>query len=31
MTERYDEVIAYLRDELRHATSGEASEQGSMF
>lgn len=27
---RYDEVLAYLREELRRATSGEAPEQGSM-
>jgi hypothetical protein len=29
--ERYNEVIAYLRDELRHATSGKATEQRSLF
>lgn len=29
--ERFDELVAYLRDELRRATSGEAPEQGSLF
>lgn len=29
--ERFEEVRAYLRDELRRATSGEAPEQGSLF
>lgn len=29
--ERFDAVMAFLHDELRRATSGEAPEQGSMF
>jgi hypothetical protein len=29
--DRYEEVLAYLHDELRHATSGEAPKQGNMF
>lgn len=29
--ERFEEVMAYLRDELRRATSGEAPEQGALF
>jgi hypothetical protein len=29
--ERFDEVLAYLRDEFRQATDGEAPEQGSLF
>src|SRR5262249_35803980 len=29
--ERFDEVMSFLREELRRATSGEAPEQGSLF
>ncbi|HKV84039.1 MAG TPA: phage antirepressor N-terminal domain-containing protein [Ktedonobacterales bacterium] len=29
--ERYDDVLAYLREELRRATNGEAPEQSSLF
>lgn len=29
--EQFDELMTYLRDELRRATSGEAPEQGSLF
>jgi hypothetical protein len=29
--ERFEELLAYLRDELSRATSGEAPEQGSLF
>jgi len=29
--ERFDELMAYLRDELHRATSGDAPEQGSLF
>lgn len=29
--ERYEDVLAYLREELSRATSGEAPEQGSLF
>ncbi|MBF6591587.1 MAG: hypothetical protein IVW57_13830 [Ktedonobacterales bacterium] len=28
---RYDELMAFLRDELARATGGEAPQQGSMF
>lgn len=28
---RFDELMAWLRDELRRATDGESPEQGSLF